>query len=293
MMEALAVNRGEIFVRRMGLAGLVGGLALLASGCAHHVQQSRQTAPPVYQYPIPDSGPVGVASNEGSGAGSGAYGTYSVPRPGNRVARIAPTPAPAGGIDEDDLDYIHSHEPIESEEGYATWYTAPYRGRRSANGQVFSDYTLTAANRTLPMGTLILVTNLTTGQSSAMRITDRGPFVEGRMLDLTIASAKATGVYRAGLVRVRMDVYETPKPIGTGGRWCVQIGAFHKEHAAKKLKSKLEEKYPNANVIEFPGEDSYWVRIRPAGDNREVAERIANKLRLKDADAQAYLTRLD
>lgn len=290
-MELTAANRGGIFVRRMGLAGLVGGLALLASGCAHHVQQSTQTAPPVYQYPIPDSGPVGVASNEGSGAGT--YATYSVPRPHAPVARIAPTPAPAGGIDADDLDYIHSHEPIESEEGYATWYTAPYKGRRSANGQVFSDYTLTAAHRTLPMGTLIVVTNLTTGQSSAMRITDRGPFVGDRMLDLTIASAKATGVYRAGLVRVRMDVYETPKPIGTGGRWCVQIGAFHKEHEAKKLKSKLQDKYPGANVIEFPGEDSYWVRIRPAGDNREVAEEIARRLRLKDADAQAYLTRLD
>jgi rare lipoprotein A len=291
MMELEAANRGEIIVRRMGMAGLVGGLALLASGCAHHVQptqQSQQTAPPVYQYPVPDSGPVGVVSNGGSGAG-----TYSVPRPSAPVARIAPTPAPAGGIDEDDLDYIHSHEPIQSEEGFATWYTAPYKGRRSANGQVFSDYTLTAAHRTLPMGTLIVVTNLTTGQSSAMRITDRGPFVAGRMLDLTKASAEATGVYRAGLVRVRMDVYETPKPIGTGGRWCVQIGAFHKEHEAKKLQSKLEDRYPGANVIEFAGEDSYWVRIRPAGDNREVAERIANKLRLKDADAQAYLTRLD
>jgi rare lipoprotein A len=291
MMELQAANRGGVFVRRMGMAGLAGALTLLASGCAHHVQQSQQTAPPVYQYPVPDSGPVGVASNGGSGAG--AYGTYSVPRPSAPVARIAPTPAPAGGIDEDDLDYIHSHEPIQSEEGFATWYTAPYKGRRSANGQVFSDYTLTAAHRTLPMGTLIVVTNLTTGQSSAMRITDRGPFVAGRMLDLTKASAEATGVYRAGLVRVRMDVYETPKPIGTGGRWCVQIGAFHKEHEAKKLQSKLEDRYPGANVIEFAGEDSYWVRIRPAGDNREVAERIANKLRLKDADAQAYLTRLD
>src|SRR5208337_4021308 len=126
---------------------------------------------------------------------------------------------------------------------------------------------------------LVVVTNLTTGQSSAMRITDRGPFVEGRMLDLTIASARATGVYRAGLVRVRMDVYETPKPIDSGGRWCVQIGAFHNEHAARKLKAKLLSRYPGANVIEFPGEDSYWVRIRPQGDNREEAELIARRLR--------------
>jgi len=92
---------------------------------------------------------------------------------------------------------------------------------------------------------------------------------------------------------VRVDVYRTPKPMETGGRWCVQIGAFHKEHEALKLQSKLEDQYPDANVIEFSGTASYWVRIRPAGDNREVAERIARKLKLKDEDALPYLTRLD
>ena len=112
-----------------------------------------------------------------------------------------------------------------------------------------------------------------------MRITDRGPFVEGRILDLTIASAKATGVYRMGTAEVRLDVYRTPKPIDTGGRWCVQIGAFKSEHKAKKLKKQLLRKYPGASVIEFPGEDSYWVRIRPQGDNREQAESIARHLR--------------
>ena len=72
-----------------------------------------------------------------------------------------------------------THTPILTEVGYATWYTAPYAGRKSANGQVFDDDAMTAAHRTLPMGSLVVVTNLKTGQSSAMRITDRGPFVEG------------------------------------------------------------------------------------------------------------------
>jgi rare lipoprotein A len=141
------------------------------------------------------------------------------------------------------------------------------------------------------MGSLIVVTNLKTGQSSAMRITDRGPFVDGRTLDLTIASAKATGVYRAGLVRVRLDVYRTPKPIETGGRWCVQIGAFKSEQAALRLKNQLLRQYPESNVIEFPGEDSYWVRIRPEGDSREQAEFISRHLRPTEGDA--FLTRLD
>jgi rare lipoprotein A len=115
--------------------------------------------------------------------------------------------------------------------------------------------------------------------------------VEGRLIDLTIASAKATGIYLAGSARVRVEVYRTPKPIETGGRWCVQIGAFTSEHKAKKLKEQLLRKYPGANVIEFSGEDSYWVRIRPEGDDREQAERIARKLR--PAEGEAFLTRLD
>lgn len=178
-----------------------------------------------------------------------------------------------------------------SEVGYATWYTAPYKGRRAANGQVFDDDAMTAAHRTLPMGSLVVVTNMKTGESSAMRITDRGPFVEGRMLDLTIASAKAVGVYRVGMAMVRMDVYETPKPIETGGRWCVQIGAFHDEDDAIALKAQLLNDYPGANVIEFPGEKSFWVRIRPQGDDRASAEQIARQL--QPVEGSAYLTRLD
>ena len=83
------------------------------------------------------------------------------------------------------------------------------------------------------------------------------------------------------------------KPIDTGGRWCVQIGAFKSEHKAKKLKSQLLKRYPDSNVIEFPGQDSYWVRIRPEGDNREQAESIARRLKPGEAEAEAYLTRLD
>ncbi len=184
-----------------------------------------------------------------------------------------------------------THRPILTEVGLATWYTAPYKGRKAANGQVFDDRAMTAAHRTLPMGTLVVVTNLKTGQSGAMRITDRGPFVDGRLLDLTVAAAKATGVYRAGTARVRVDVYRTPKPIETGGRWCVQIGAFKSERHANDFKEQLLRKYPRSNVIEFPGENSYWVRIRPEGDDRQQAEFIARRLR--PTEGEAFLTRLD
>jgi rare lipoprotein A len=259
-------------IRRGGgvALALAAPLLLIVSGCGHPQK--------VASLPAPQAAPPQAQATPAA--------PHSKPSP----AHIAPTWAPPGGVSADDLDYVRRHKPILTEEGLATWYTAA-RGRKSANGQVFSDHTLTAAHRTLPMGSLIVVTNLVTGQSSPMRITDRGPFVEGRILDLTIASAKATGIYRMGSARVRVEVYRTPKPIDTGGRWCVQIGAFTSLHKANKLKAQLERKYPGANVIEFPGEDSYWVRIRPEGDNRELAESIARKLR--PAEGDAFLTRLD
>ena len=201
------------------------------------------------------------------------------------------TPVPEGGISDEDKDYILNHRPIVSEIGEATWYTAPYKGRKAANGQVFSDEALTAAHRTLPMGSLIVVTNLTTRQASAMRISDRGPFVPNKILDLTRASAKSIGIYRPGTARVRIDVYETPKPIDTGGRWCVQIGAFTNEEAADRLKADLLREYPDSKVIEFAGEATWWVRIRPLGDDRGLAEAMAR--RIQPEEGTAFLTRLD
>lgn len=241
---------------------------LLLSGCGH---KHTAVEPPASEYAPP------AVENQ-----------YPEPLP---PAHIPVTPVPPGGVSAEDLDYINTHRPIVSQVGLATWYTAPYVGRKAANGEVFDGNALTAAHRTLPMGSLVVVTNLKTGQSSAMRITDRGPFVEGRIIDLTIASAKATGVYRTGLAEVRVDVYKTPKPIYTGGRWCVQIGAFHSERQAIKLKEQLLREYPDSNVIEFPGEDSYWVRIRPEGDNLQQAEFIVRHLR--PSEGEAFLTRLD
>jgi rare lipoprotein A len=264
-------------VSRAVWAQAIFSLALVfASGCGHH----RKTVQPTAQQTAPSAQDDRQYQN-------------SAQESAQQPARIPVTPVPPGGVSEADLEFVQTHNPILSEEGLATWYTAPYKGRKAANGQIFSDRALTAAHRTLPMGSLITVTNLKTGQSAAMRITDRGPFVDGRILDLTIASAKATGIYRVGTAEVRLDVFETPKPIERGGRWCVQIGAFKSERKAMKLKNDLLRRYPNSNVIEFPGQDSYWVRIRPQGDNREQAESIARHLRPGDAEAEAFLTRLD
>jgi rare lipoprotein A len=241
---------------------------LFAGGCGHKKApvSPAATAPPVYA-PAPRPAPSEPPA----------------------TGRIPITPVPEGGISAEDKEFILSHRPIYSEEGLATWYTAR-KGRKAANGQVFSDYALTAANRTLPMGSLVVVTNLATRQASAMRISDRGPFVPNAILDLTKASAQSIGIW-PGSGRVRVDVYETPKPMDVGGRWCVQIGPFTSEKKAIHLKEQLLDDYPGSRVIEFPGERSYWVRIRPPRDDRDQAEEIARRLRPEQG--VAYLTRLD
>ena len=256
---------------RIGWLIVVLMAAMIASGCGHKKTRvtPTSTAPPVYApRPSTPSRPPAEPPARGS---------------------IPVTRVPEGGISSEDKEFILSHRPIFSETGLATWYTAA-KGRKAANGQVFSDDALTAAHRTLPMGSLIVVTNLKTRQASAMRVSDRGPFVTTAILDLTKASARSIGIW-PGSGRVRIDVYGTPKPMDVGGRWCVQIGPFTSERKAIRFKQKLIDEYAGSRVIEFAGEKSYWVRIRPAGDDREQAEDMARQL--KPEEGVPYLTRLD
>jgi rare lipoprotein A len=160
-----------------------------------------------------------------------------------------------------------------------------------ANGTVYDENGVSAAHRTLPMGSLIRVTNVKTGQSAVMRVTDRGPFVARRILDLSVGAAKAVGLWRAGTGEVRIDVFSTPKPMDEGGRWCVQIGAFVHQGSALRLQSELQRQYRTANVIEFAGPTGYWVRIRPENDDRTIAVAIAHSL--QPAEGEAWLVRLD
>jgi rare lipoprotein A len=209
------------------------------------------------------------------------------------LSRPAPSPNIASSIADNpaDAEFVASHPVIFSEEGAASWYGPPYDKRRGANGEIFDKDALTAAHRTLPMNSLIRVTNLSTGQSAILRITDRGPFVPDRVLDLSLASAKAIGVWRPGVARVRVEVFAAPSSLDRGGRWCVQIGAFKSERGAYKLRDQLTRKYSTANVIEFTGPTGHWVRIRPAGDDKGRAVEIAHTL--QPSEGEAYLVRLD
>ncbi len=182
-----------------------------------------------------------------------------------------------------------------TETGIASWYGPPYHNRQAANGQVYDQNAMTAAHRTLPMGTLVRVTNLTTQQTATVRITDRGPFVHGRLIDLSLAAAKVTGVYRMGLAKVRVDVLEQGASADLGGgKWCVQVGAFLDKNNALRLQSDLQRRYAtSAKVIEFVGPTGSWVRINPLSASRAQASQIAQSIRAAEPDAVAYLVRLD
>jgi rare lipoprotein A len=186
-------------------------------------------------------------------------------------------------------------KPVSTEVGMASWYGPPYAGRKGADGTVYDQNAMTAAHLTLPLGTMVRVTNLTNNESVVVRITDRGPFVHGRIIDLSLAAAKATGVYRAGVARVRVEAYAAPVRANAdpGGRWCVQIGAFARESDAVKLKDELMRRYTTAKVIEFAGPTGHWVRINPKVPDKSHATEVADGIHPKDPDAQPYLIRTD
>ncbi|MEM8961835.1 MAG: septal ring lytic transglycosylase RlpA family protein [Acidobacteriota bacterium] len=138
--------------------------------------------------------------------------------------------------------------PGDTQRGVASWYGPKFHGRTTANGEVYDMYGLTAAHRELPLGTRIEVTNLDNGRKVTVRVNDRGPFIRGRILDLSYGAAKAVGMIGPGLARVEIRVLEAPPGAHAlaridGGRWTVQVGAFSVEENAHALVRRLEGQY--------------------------------------------------
>lgn len=184
-------------------------------------------------------------------------------------------------------------KPIMTQVGLASWYGPPYAGRKGADGKIYDQNAMTAAHLTLPLGTIVRVTNLANGESAVVKITDRGPFVRGRIIDLSLAAAKATGVYRAGVARVRVEAFAPPDQAAAdpAGRWCVQVGAFARERDAIALKEQLMRRYRTARVIEFSGPTGYWVRVNPRYPDKSTATEVADGIHPRDPGAQPYLIR--
>ncbi len=183
-------------------------------------------------------------------------------------------------------------KPLSIETGTASWYGAPYHNHRSSNGEIYDMHSLTAAHRTLPLGSTVRVTNLKTGHSTVVRITDRGPFVEGRIVDLSLAAAKQADVWQAGVAPVRLEVLRTPVPFDHGGRWAVQIGSFQDEDGASTVADHLARRYKTAKVLSFSSPvGEWWVRVRVLNDDRKRAEEVARDT--QTVEGKIFLVRLD
>ena len=192
---------------------------------------------------------------------------------------------------DDEFAEYKDNKPIWTQTGDASWYGPPYHNRRGANGEIYNQNAMTAAHKSLPMGSIVRVTNVKTSAQAIVRITDRGPFIGDRIIDLSLAAAKALDVWRAGIARVKLEVLFAPADIANGGRWCVQVGAFSAEEEALKLKDKLQRRYHSAKVLEFPGPTGYWVRVRVLDDDKSRAQEVANVINVDEGGV--FLVRLD
>jgi rare lipoprotein A len=180
----------------------------------------------------------------------------------------------------------------QGEEGIASWYGHPYHGRRAASGEIYNMYDMTAAHRTLPFGTMVRVHDLENGRDTTVRINDRGPFVEGRIIDLSYAAAQALGMEVAGIARVRLEI------LGIGSAsapavYAVQVGAFRDPANADRLKALIQVNYATLPVQRYDRGDGFY-RVRVGAENSEDAARaLAEKLRSANLASETFIVRVN
>ncbi len=159
-----------------------------------------------------------------------------------------------------------------TEKGIASWYGRDFNGKPTASGETYDMYAMTAAHKELPLGSVVEVTNLDNGRRARVVINDRGPFVAGRIIDLSYSAARALGMAEAGTAPVRIEVLgreeryvRTVKFEDTGGgdHYAVQLGAFVDRNNAERLKTALGWKHRGAYIMKavVSGRTFYRVRI--------------------------------
>ena len=194
-----------------------------------------------------------------------------LPEPTNRPAASAPAapkPHEGGAI---------------YEEGRASWYGAPFHGRQASNGETYDMYKFTAAHRTLPFNTMVRVTNTTNGKSTTVRITDRGPFVNNRIIDLSYAAAKQIESIGPGVVTVQLEILSAIDP--NDGTFTIQVGAFKDRANADRLQRKLSAaSFPSVEVQSFhspKGEAFYRVHVGKIS-GEDAAKKMSEELHVRE-----------
>ena len=189
-----------------------------------------------------------------------------------------------------------------AEFGVASWYGFPLNGRLAADGSVFDMEKPTAAHRTLPLGTWVRVTNMATNRSVDVRISDRGPFIDGRIIDLSRAAARALDIVEAGTAQVRIDVLPgapgvipadvaAATPNSAAGPFAVQVGAFRSKDNAERLRARMQQEFGSARIVEVPGETPLW-RVYAGGEST-MAGALRLAARIRPSVGSAFAARID
>ncbi len=202
---------------------------------------------------------------------------------------------------------------IQGEQGLASWYGHPYHGRRTSSGEIYNMHDMTAAHRTLPFGTRVSVHNLENGRSITVRINDRGPFVEGRIIDLSNAAAKAIGM--SGLAPVSLEILSLgtnavtlparaaipspsqaapspPQPLVDA--FAVQVGAFADRRNAEALRDAIAPHFGPVTIQTFDSGNGIFYRVRVGNEKTEQgACALGEKLRDAGFADETLVVRLD
>jgi len=170
--------------------------------------------------------------------------------------------------------------------GYASWYGGKFHGRRTANGEIFDTHKFTAAHKTLPFDTVIRVKNLENGKTTIVRINDRGPFIEGRVIDLSYAAAKEIGMLEKGIVRVSLEIIEGNASKAENYVYKIQVGAFRDMKNAQSAVARLR-----SNGLDPTIENAERGIFRVVLLNIEEKDVAKCKEKLKKAGVTDYVVR--
>jgi rare lipoprotein A len=247
---------------------------LLLAGCgSRRVTADRR---PASSQPSPTPDSTAESANRVPETGTQPSPPTPVPTPAPKRNKLAPIPPPVGY----------------AEEGNASWYGIPFNGRRASNGEIYDMYKLTAAHRTLPFETMVRVTNLNNGKSTTVRITDRGPFVENRIIDLSLAAAREIESVGAGVVPVRVEVI-TQGIDPTGGFFTVQVGAFRDSGNAQRLRDRLNLTYSPIFIQRYDSPDGLYYRVRVGKvSGEDAARQLGEQLHSREGFTP-FVVRLD
>jgi len=179
------------------------------------------------------------------------------------------------------------------ERGVASWYGPGFHGNRTANGERYDMHQLTAAHRTLPLGSIAVVRSMNTGRQVTVRINDRGPFARGRVLDLSLAGAKALMITGAGTGEIELRVIGYEGRTAEMGVLRVQVGSFSDQQNALNLLERAKQLYSGGRiqVVDLPEGKRYRVQI---GQFTREAQAEAAAANLESSfDLQAFVFRDD